>query len=111
MKAYRLAGWRRHQSIFGKPDFVFSKAKLAVFVDGCFWHGCPKCYRAPKSNIEYWKLKILGNRNRDLKVNRLLRAKGWKILRFWECDLSGSAKVISKLNRALGRTERKGGTH
>ncbi|MEO7415163.1 MAG: hypothetical protein ABIZ81_17610 [Opitutaceae bacterium] len=67
-----------------KPDFVFPKFNLAVFVDGCFWHGCPKHGTSPKAKAAFWLAKISGNQARDRKVNRLLRAKGWKVLRIWD---------------------------
>ncbi len=101
LKASRLTGWRRHQPVFGKPDFVFPEAKLAVFVDGCFWHGCPKCYRRPKSNVPYWRSKIKRNRKRDLQVRRELRKQGWAVLRFWECQLKDAAKVSLRIRKAL----------
>jgi DNA mismatch endonuclease, patch repair protein len=98
----KLKGWRRNSLLFGRPDFVFPKNKLAVFVDGCFWHGCPRCYRSPKSNKAFWSEKKAVNRRRDLLVNRSLRAKGWRVIRFWECDLGVNTKIISKLKNAIG---------
>jgi DNA mismatch endonuclease (patch repair protein) len=67
-----------------KPDFVFRKLKLAVFVDGCFWHGCPRHFIKPRNNAAFWRAKIAANRTRDRFVNRTLRAQGWKVLRIWE---------------------------
>lgn len=98
----RIKGWRRRQKLLGKPDFVFPKEKICVFVDGCFWHGCPKCYRRPKSNWRYWKAKTERNRMRDLKVSRELRKAGWKVIRIWEHELGekGRAKLIRRLSRA-----------
>jgi DNA mismatch endonuclease (patch repair protein) len=64
-RAHRITGWRRGMTLLGKPDFVFLQAKLAVFVDGCFWHACPRCGRLPSSNAEYWAHKIDSNRPRD----------------------------------------------
>ena len=88
LRRYRIKGWRRNQSAFGKPDFVFHKVRLAVFVDGCFWHGCPRCGHIPKSRRLYWREKILRNRKRDRAVNRTLRGRGWRILRIWEHELA-----------------------
>jgi len=68
----------------GKPDIVFPKQRLAVFVDGCFWHGCPECYRPPKSNRKFWKDKVRTNRKRDRKQTRQLRRLGWAVIRLWE---------------------------
>jgi len=85
----------------GKPDFVFPKLKLAVFVDGCFWHGCPKHGRTPKTRTSFWFAKITGNKARDKRVNHLLRAKGWKVFRVWEHELK--RKYESNLVRRLDR--------
>jgi DNA mismatch endonuclease (patch repair protein) len=90
MKLFRangVKGWRRHLPIPGRPDFAFPKAKLAIFVDGCFWHGCPHCYTAPQSSTAFWRTKLAENKARDKTVNRLLRKTGWKVLRIWECQL------------------------
>ena len=87
-RQHRITGWRRNQKVFGKPDFLFRRSRLAIFVDGCFWHGCPRCYRRPKSNRKFWDAKIARNRERDLKVNRELRKLGWRVLRFWEHGLA-----------------------
>jgi DNA mismatch endonuclease, patch repair protein len=83
----RITGWRRHQPIFGKPDFVFREARLAVFVDGCFWHGCPKHCKTPAGNRAFWKKKLAANKARDRRVNRVLRGDGWRVVRIWEHDL------------------------
>lgn len=89
--------------VFGRPDFVFPKQKVCVFVDGCFWHGCPKCCRIPKSNEEFWEMKILGNALRDVMVSGALRRQGWKVLRIWEHDLNQekNTKLHKKLQRIL----------
>ena len=71
-----------------KPDFVFPKLRTALFVDGCFWHGCPKHGTKPKTRASFWLAKIMGNKARDRRVNRLLRGKGWKVLRIWEHELA-----------------------
>ena len=71
-----------------RPDFVFAKARLAVFVDGCFWHGCPKHGTNPKGNAAFWLKKISGNQARDLLVNRALRRANWRVLRIWEHELA-----------------------
>lgn len=87
MRAHGIKGWRRHQNVFGKPDFVFGKQRVALFVDGCFWHGCPRCYQAPKERAEFWRKKIQNNKKRDQRVNRQLRVEGWSVLRVLECSL------------------------
>ena len=83
----KITGWRRHQKIFGKPDFAFPKLRLAVFVDGCFWHGCPKHATKPKNNRVFWNQKLSANKKRDVLVNRQLRKLGWRVIRIWECSL------------------------
>ena len=84
----KISGWRRNQKVFGKPDFVFPKPKLAVFVDGCFWHGCQRCYTRPKSNRKFWDAKVVRNRERDKKVSAALRKAGWRVIRIWEHELN-----------------------
>jgi DNA mismatch endonuclease (patch repair protein) len=98
---YGISGWRTNaRDVVGKPDVVFDKKRLAIFVDGCFWHGCPKCYRRPKSKRKFWDNKIVENKTRGSRVSRLLRKQGWTILRFYECELAN--KPESVLNRIFG---------
>jgi len=87
-REHGITGWRRNVALFGKPDFVFRKERLAVFIDGCFWHNCPKHCRMPAGNREFWEAKLGKNRVRDRLVNRTLRAKGWRVMRIWEHDLA-----------------------
>lgn len=86
-RAAQLSGWRRHFPLDGHPDFIFPKKRIALFVDGCFWHGCPKHGRIPSTNRSYWTDKISANKKRDIRVRRLLRADGWVVLRLWEHDI------------------------
>jgi DNA mismatch endonuclease (patch repair protein) len=86
-RAARITGWRRHSAMRGNPDFVFREGRLAVFVDGCFWHGCPLHGSQPKSHQTYWSGKIARNRKRDRSVTRDLRSRGWRVLRVWEHEL------------------------
>jgi DNA mismatch endonuclease (patch repair protein) len=83
----KIVGWRRNYELQGKPDFVFPKENLVVFVDGCFWHGhvCLK----PRNSLKkgFWKEKIERNKKRDKLVNKVLKAEGWKIVRVWECEI------------------------
>ncbi len=79
--------YRLHYKIAGKPDLVFVKRKLAVFIDGCFWHKCPQCYVEPKSNSEYWIPKIEKNVQRDQINTEKLKNEGWTVLRFWEHEI------------------------
>lgn len=97
----RITGWRRHYPILGKPDFVFPRERLAIFVDGCFWHGCPKHGRKPGSNREYWVPKLRRNRQRDLNVSRRLRAKGWRVMRIWEHRLLEPKTVAAAVQSTL----------
>src|SRR4051812_26551035 len=92
VRATGITGWRRHRRIFGKPDFVFEKAKVALFVDGCFWHGCPRCMRIPASSASFWRIKIQRNLRRDKKVSYRLRKEGWKVVRVRECHLKTPAR-------------------
>jgi len=98
-RLFGIIGWRRKQKLFGKPDFVFRKQRVVVFVDGCFWHGCPKCYRRPSSNKKYWDRKFVRNRERDQQVTRLLRKSGWRVLRVWEHDLKHPRRLLHRLAR------------
>lgn len=102
-RANGIIGWRRHYPILGKPDFAFPKLKVAVFVDGCFWHGCPKHATRPKGNSAFWSAKLDANKARDRKVNRELRAKGWRVLRIWEHELSKSRQeaTVRRVLRAF----------
>lgn len=95
-----IRGWRRHLSLPGRPDFAFPSARVAVFIDGCFWHGCPRCYRAPEGNARYWEMKRAANRARDRRVARELRARGWAVLRFWEHALKAEGRA-ERVTRAL----------
>ena len=101
LRANRIRGWRRNARLLGKPDFTFRAQRLVVFIDGCFWHDCPKHGTRPKSNSHYWDAKLLRNKLRDRTVARTLRVQGWRVLRIWEHELKKPEKVLSKLCRAL----------
>jgi DNA mismatch endonuclease (patch repair protein) len=96
-----IRGWRRHQPQPGRPDFIFRNPNVAIFVDGCFWHGCPKHGRNPKSNRDYWLPKLRRNRLRDLAIKKQLTKLGWRVLRLWEHDLAEDALVVRKIKRLL----------
>jgi DNA mismatch endonuclease, patch repair protein len=100
MRASELTGWRRKQNLPGHPDFVFRRKRLAVFVDGCFWHGCPRCYRVPRTNSAFWQAKIQANRKRDARVSRNLRKQGWRVLRIWEHSLAISPESVTRRLKA-----------
>jgi DNA mismatch endonuclease (patch repair protein) len=85
-----------------KPDIVFPGKKVAVFVDGCFWHGCPQHYSKPRSRVEYWDRKLRDNVARDQRQTRLLEEEGWRVLRFWEHQVpSEMADLVSQVQSAL----------
>lgn len=97
LRKNKITGWRRNAHVFGNPDFVFRAIKLALFVDGCFWHGCAKHCRMPLSNRNYWRNKIARNLKRDRVVNQLLREKGWTVIRIWEHELKDEKRVLRKI--------------
>lgn len=98
LRRYGIKGWRRGCKLFGRPDFVFWKSKVVVFIDGDFWHGNPKKFRIPKSNCAYWQKKILGNRARDRLVTRTLRKEGWTVVRIWESELRDEEAIAARLS-------------
>ena len=103
-----IAGWELHADIPGRPDFYFAEYRLAVFVDGCFWHGCPKCGHVPNTNRPFWSEKIARNRARDAKTNRRLRSSGISVVRFWEHELANDPhKCVRQVRSRL--QQRRGG--
>jgi DNA mismatch endonuclease, patch repair protein len=102
-KAAQITGWRRGSRAIGRPDFVFPQKRIAVFVDGCYWHGCPR-HSARRNQTEYWKDKIAKNRQRDRRVTRALREQGWRVLRVWEHELAKKdwARLCKKVHQVLG---------
>ena len=124
-RANDITGWRRHIVIQGRaalprgpnmtaarqrrptfrvrPDFVFPKLRLAVFVDGCFWHGCLRHSNLPVGNRAFWRRKFTANKTRDRLVTRTLRRRGWRVLRIWEHELTrkNQARLLRRIRRAL----------
>jgi DNA mismatch endonuclease (patch repair protein) len=111
-RQHKTTGWRRQVEIrkaeSGKrkfkvrPDFVFRQARLAVFVDGCFWHGCPKHRTQPKGNAVFWREKFSRNQTRDWLVTRTLRSANWQVIRIWECALKKNPlNCLRQIQRAL----------
>jgi DNA mismatch endonuclease (patch repair protein) len=115
-----VKGWRRHQTIrFAgsgcvasdgtifkpqvRPDFIFQKSKIVVFIDGCFWHGCKKCYRPPKSHKKFWSAKILRNLERDRFQSYQLKRIGWRVLRIWEHELlqKNMVRLLCRIQNVL----------
>lgn len=101
-----ITGWRRHAPIFGKPDFAFRQQRVAVFVDGCFWHSCPRHANMPVNNRDFWMKKLAANAKRDRLVNRTLKARGWRVLRIWEHQLSrqNETRLVAAIRRTLAPT-------
>lgn len=98
-KGYR---YRIHYKLPGKPDIVFVSKKTAIFVDGCFWHKCPKCYIPPKSNKKYWLPKIEKNVERDKENTKRLQKEGWKVIRIWEHEINKQfEKTLSNIEKIL----------
>ena len=101
LRRAKVSGWRRHVSVAGRPDFFFASQRLAVFVHGCFWHGCPRCYRPPKGeNRLFWRAKVVENRKRDDRVRRRLRAGGVATMVIWEHELR-DPRWLNRLTRRL----------
>lgn len=97
-----IRGWRLHaKDLPGCPDFAFDSSNVAVYVDGCFWHGCKVCARSPKSNIDFWQAKVGRNIRRDNRNRRAIRRKGWRALRIWEHEFKQPRKVMGRIVRAL----------
>lgn len=109
-KALWAAGHRGYRlnarGVPGRPDIVFARAKLAIFVHGCFWHGCPKHSNPPKSNAKFWSEKFARNVARDIRKETELVAAGWKVLTFWEHDVRDDLpRVIRKIEQRLGQSK------
>ncbi|WP_119392809.1 very short patch repair endonuclease [Taklimakanibacter lacteus] len=110
-KALWSAGlrYRLHHQVTGKPDVAFPRSRVAVFCDGCFWHGCPVHSVSPKTNSSFWKTKIEKNRTRDERVTAMLRDEGWTVIRFWEHDIkSHPVKLAGHVKRVLRKVTRRG---
>jgi len=86
-KELGIKGWRRRFRLLGNPDFVFPKGHIAVFADGCFWHGHNCRNTKPKDNADYWKRKIQRNKARDKTITKDLQQNGWQVIRVWECEI------------------------
>lgn len=88
---YRL----RYRVPAGRPDLVFPGRRLVIFIDGCFWHGCPEHYVPPRSRRDYWEAKLEGNVRRDIRQTQELEAAGWRVIRVWECEIEGSVVQVA----------------
>ncbi len=93
----------------GRPDLAFVGCRIAVFVDGCFWHGCDEHYKAPATNARFWSEKIARNRQRDRQVEIVLGGLGWTILRYWEHEVKGDlASVVDRIRAAVVQAQEDG---
>lgn len=107
----RLRGWKVHpKGVVGKPDFFFPEQRLAIFVDGCFWHGCPLCGHVPKANRPYWKAKIEGNKRRDRENALRLHEQGVHVLRVWEHQLRLPGMVVEAIRTIIATRKNDAGT-
>lgn len=106
----RIIGWRRHLPLFGNPDFVFRQSRLVIFVDGCFWHNCPKHGSRPMTNRSFWRKKLEGNIARDRLVNLTLRKNGWRVLRVWQHELTrqDESRLLQRLRREFALVDANG---
>ena len=96
-----LRGYRKQWRVEGRPDFAWVGLRVAVFVDGCFWHGC-SCKRLPRANRKFWRDKIEANRRRDRRVTRRLRRAGWTVVRVRECAVK-KARAVERIADAVER--------
>jgi len=106
-KAHRIRGWRSQPpDILGKPDFIIRRKHIIIFVDGCFFHGCPRCGHIPRTNRTYWAAKISRNIRRDQMISKRLRVLGYRVIRIWECQLRENPNLC--LGRVLRATRTRG---
>lgn len=106
-KENSITGWRRNYKVYGKPDFVFPNLRIAIFADGCFWHGHNCRNTHPQQNKEYWQRKITRNMARDMDVTEHLEKLGWNVIRIWECELTKKKRKLleEKLSMLLEKYE------
>lgn len=97
-RGYRYSLRHRFKELNFRPDLTLKAKKACIFIDGCFWHMCPKCFKRPKSNKTYWGPKLKRNAERDRQQTRFLKKNGWKVIRIWEHE------VNDKLEHALNKT-------
>ena len=105
LASVNIRGWTKHPpGVTGRPDFFFPRYKLAVFVDGCFWHACPSCARnLPTRRRRFWESKIDGNRRRDNRVRKALRQRGFAVMRIWEHSVGDSLAWLRRLTAIIRR--------
>ena len=93
-REHHVTGWRRNYDVKGHPDYVFPKERIAIFVDGCFWHGHECRNITPSDNAEYWRQKRERNMKHDLEVTRMFTDRGWTVIRIWECELKKKNEIV-----------------
>ena len=108
LRSAHVTGWRRHEPLRGRPDFTFRRARVLIFVDGCFWHGCPLHCRMPEDNREYWQRKISRNCSRDRATTKALKRSGWRVLRFWSHALRYPEAVLRRVTSELSSAAERG---
>lgn len=107
LRRNNVKGFSLHGSLLGKPDIIFRKKKIALFMDGCFWHKCPECFIEPRTRRKFWLKKITQNVIRDKKINKELKKRGWKVIRIWEHEIKAEgypikiARIIKALLKSL----------
>lgn len=108
--SYGITGWRRGYPVAGHPDFVFLDRRIAVFVDGCFWHGHDCRNTRPKDNEEYWSEKRKRNIEHDKQINIRFQERGWTVIRVWECELKKKNEdlLLGKISPLLPEKTREG---
>jgi len=104
-----IRGYRISAKLPGKPDIAFTKYRLAVFIDGCYWHMCPECFQVPQTNRDFWLKKLGDNVKRDKRVNRLLKDDGWAVIRFWEHEIKKD--INSCCNHIMDVLQKRGYSH
>jgi DNA mismatch endonuclease (patch repair protein) len=95
-----IRNYRKYPKLPGKPDLVFPRYKVIIFIDGCFWHGCPEHYKPPQKNKKFWFEKIQENKKRDAEVDTLLRRQGYDVVRIWEHDIMSDVDDVCKQIKA-----------
>ena len=110
-KENNIHGWRRNYKVKGHPDFVFLDKRIAIFVDGCFWHGHDCRNTRPKDNEDYWTKKREHNMKHDKEITEYFKNRGWTVVRIWECELSKkntSTKVVDFVEMMKSQYTNKG---
>ena len=108
-KSLNITGWRRNYPVIGHPDFVFLERKVAIFVDGCFWHGHDCRNTMPADNAEYWAKKRMRNIEHDKAITELFEHRGWTVVRIWECELKKKnlPDTLARIQEALAESANK----